>query len=473
MNFKVLISVIFAAVIMVAGCSDDETTNGAGGSGGEGGGGDPATVDCDALPNWDAYVVENAPATATDDCTGETFMSGDNNAQRLNARLENADPGDVICMAADTYEMEDTIAISLVEGLTLKGTGPSPDDTLLNFGGPGTGKGIFVQKDNVTIENLWVRNTGDNGIEMDGTTGGVYRKTHVSWTNADQELNGPYGIYPTNSEDVLVEYSQATDAADAGIYLGKSGWADDTTDGGILRYNITARNVAGFEVENSLDVVAHDNLVANNTGGLMPLQQPGAAGGGATPSNTNILMENNRVWCNNHENFATTGAVQIIPVGTGLLILGGDGIEVRNNDVQGNDTIAVAVIGNAFTCDAAGADCPPFSYVDYNPYTVNIFAHDNYFLNNGTNADTESDFFLVFDLLNIGTEEAPTEDVLWDGYIAEGDDDPNVCLGEDFTGTYRDITDNACQGSENLPIFAQCIATNSTTSTDGRLCSPN
>jgi len=474
MNFKVLITVILAAAIIVMGCSDDETTNGTGGSGGQGGSGNPPAVDCDALPNWDAYAVENAPPTATDDCTDPVFMPGDDAAARLNTRLENADPGHVICMAAGTYEMDRQISISLVSDLTLKGTGASPDDTLLSFGGPGTPKGIFVQTDNVTIENLWVRDTGDNGIEQDGTTGAVYRKVHVSWTNDNQEDNGPYGIYPTNCEDALVEYSQATDASDAGIYMGKCGWGDGSPGGGTLRYNIAARNVAGFEVENSKDVVAHDNLVVNNTGGLMPLQQPGAAGGGATPMNTGVLMENNQVWCNNGENFATTGAVQIIPVGSGVLMLGGNGVELRNNDIQGNDTLAIAMVSNAFTCDAAGEDCPPYDdFPEYNPYTENLYVHDNYFLNNGTNADTESDFFLVFDLLNIGTPDSPTEDVLWDGYIREGNDSPNVCLGEDFAGSYRDITDNACQGSENLPVFAQCIATNSTTSTDGRLCSPN
>ena len=471
MNFKVLISVIFAAVIIVTGCSEE--TKGTGGSGG-GGGGNPPAVDCDALPNWDAFAVENAPPTATDDCTGEVFMSGDNNAQRLNTRLEEAAPGDVICMAEGTYQMEDTISISRVHTLTLKGIGASPDDTLLNFGGPDTGKGIFVQTDSVTVENLWVRDTGDNGIEMDGTTGGVYRKVHVSWTNDNQELNGPYGIYPTNCEDALVEYSQATDAADAAIYMGKCGWGDESTDGGILRYNITATSVAGFEVENSLGVVAHDNLVVNNTGGLMALQQPGATAGGATPSNSEVLMENNRIWCNNGENFATTGAVQIIPVGTGVIMLGGQGVEIRNNDVQGNDSLGFAAVSNAFTCDAAGEDCPPYAeFPEYNPYVEDLYVHDNYYLNNGTNADTESDFFIVFDLLNYGTPEMPTPDVLWDGYIAEGGDDPGICLGEDNTASYVDLTQNECQGSINLPTFADCIAKNNTTDTAGRLCSPS
>jgi parallel beta-helix repeat protein len=540
MNFKVLISAVLASLIAVVGCDSSSTgtggTAGNGGSGGEAGmsggggsGGVPATVDCDALPNVEVYAVQNAPATATDDCTDPIFMPGADAAQRLNTRLENADPDDVVCMAEGTYDMADTIAISLVTGLTLKGIGDSPDDTILAFGGPGTGPGIFVQKDDVTIENMWVKNSGANGVEQDGVSGSVFRKLHVSWddfcagpdalANCDQDcmntegcgherllcvdrfcdadsntpgdvcttdaqctngtclpgvcignqgLNGAYGIYPTNCEDTLVEYSQASNASDAGIYIGKCGWLDDSTDGGIVRYNIASGNVAGLEVENCLDVIAHDNLVIDNTGGLMPLQQPISAD---RPANTGVLMENNQVWCNNHRNFATTGVVQIIPVGTGLLNLGGQGVEIRNNDIQGNDSIGLAIVSSSFTCDAAGADCPPYSY-EYNAYAEDIYVHDNYFLGNGTNVDEQSDFYLVFQIVGAGTPENPTEDVLWDGNIRPGNDDPGICLGADNTASYRDLTQNQCQMPESDPAFAACIGANTTTDTTGRLCDP-
>jgi hypothetical protein len=204
-----------------------------------------------------------------------------------------------------------------------------------------------------------------------------------------------------------------------------------------------------------------------NTGGLMPLQQPISA---ERPANENVLMENNRVWCNNGENFAVTGIVQIIPVGTGLLVLGGKGIEVRNNDIQGNNSLGLAIVSSSFTCDAAGEDCPPYSY-DYNAYAQNIYAHDNYFLNNGTDADTEGDFGPLFSLLEMGTPENPTPDVLWDGNIAPpGTEDPGICLGTDFSGTYVDLTNNQCQMPANSGAYISCVIENRTTSTAGRLC---
>ena len=203
-----------------------------------------------------------------------------------------------------------------------------------------------------------------------------------------------------------------------------------------------------------------------NTGGLMPLQQPISE---ERPANTGVLMEDNKVYCNNGKNFAETGVVQIIPVGTGLLNLGGQGVEIRNNDVQGNDSLGLAIVSSAFTCDAAGADCPPYSY-EYNPYAEDIYAHDNYFLNNGTNAQPTAEFGIIFDLLDIGTPENPTPSVLWGGSVAPDVTDPGICLGADYDGTYIDLTNGQCTELGNIPLYGACIFDNNTTSTEGRLC---
>lgn len=523
MNFKVLISAALVSLIALAGCSSSESGpggsggtageggeggGGAAGEGGEGGeGGTPVAINCDTdLPDPSTYVVDDVfgdlvPDTPSDDC-GENFAPGENDAGRLNALIDGIGVDGVICMAPGTYTMDDQISVSRAPGLTLKGTGASPDDTVLVFGGPGSGIGIFVQNNDVTVENLWVKNTGANGIEQDGTNGSVFRKVHVSWDDfcdqdsapencgqncaedsdcddsllacgpegtciGDQGKNGAYGIYPTNCENTLVEFSQATSASDAGIYIGKCGWLDDETTGGLVQYNIAANNVAGLEVENCLDVIARDNLVFGNTGGLMPLQQPISEN---RPANTGVLMEDNRVWCNNGKNFAETGVVQIIPVGSGVVSLGGQGVEMRNNDIQGNGSYAIALVSSSFTCDAAGADCPPFSY-DYNPYAQDIYVHDNFMLDNGTNADLQSDFGLIFFILGYGSEDNPVPDVLFDGNLAIDRPDPGICLGSDYEGTYVDLTQNRCRDAAgNQDDYAACLIENATEDTTGRLC---
>ncbi len=493
MNFKVLISGIFACLLAVTACSSDDGNNGSGGSagsagsGGAGGGasgicdtgfgGFPA-ADCDNLPDLTGYVVgdfyDSVPATPNDDCT-ELFEGSDSNAADLNILLNNADRGAIICIAEGTYEMEATLTVPIPE-LTLKGIGDSPDKTVLNFGGPGTGKGILVQQNDVTIENMWVKNTGDNAVQQEAVTGSVFRKLHVSWdiNGENMSLNGAYALYPTDCEKTLVEYNQLQGASDAGIYVGKCGWGDDTTDGGIVRYNVVHENVLGLEVENSLDVVVHDNTMLNNAAGLLSLTQPISV---EKPSNTNIIWYDNNSYCNNHPNFAATGVAQIAPPGSGAIVYSGDGQELCNNRFQNNVTAGILIISNYFVCQLEPpTDCNvPDGYI---PYPQNIYTHDNYFAGNGT--DPQGQFALIFELLGVGTPEKPVEDVFWDGYVYPGapNGDPGICLGADNTASYRDVTQDMCQDvdctglSKDLcqAAIIGCGVTNTTTETTGRLC---
>jgi len=373
------------------------------------------------------------------------------------------------------YIMEGTVTVP-IPGVTLKGIGASPDDTVLNFTGPGSGKGILVQADNVTIENMWVKNTGDNSVQQEQVTGSVFRKLHVSWdVNGDNmSLNGAYALYPTDCDDTLVEYNQLQGASDAGIYVGKCGWDDDTTEGGVVQYNVVHENVLGLEIENSLDVVVHDNTMVNNTAGLLSLQQPISV---LKPSNTNIIWYDNNSYCNNHPNFAATGVAQIAPPGTGALIYSGDGQELYHNRFQNNDTGGVLIISNYFVCQIAPpTDCTrPDEYV---PYPLNIYVHDNYYDGNGTNP--QGQFAPIFLALGVGTPENPVEDVFWDGYIYPGapDGDPGICLGADNTASYHDASSNACQDVDCSMVTPEvcpaliigCLAGNDTTDTAGRLC---
>ena len=149
MNFKVLIGAIFASTIIVAGCSSESGSGGTGGNGDGGNGGDAKaerrrrhwrqSSRSTATPTFPTprptsstttSVEGNIPETTTDDCTGETLRCRPRERARpdLNVRgSRTPSPGDVICMAPGTYEMEhDHQASQLVsEGLTLKGTGAS------------------------------------------------------------------------------------------------------------------------------------------------------------------------------------------------------------------------------------------------------------------------------------------------------------------------------------------------------------
>ena len=313
-----------------------------GGSGGTGGGIVPKT--CDDIPDTTNYIVPNAPPTSSEDCDDTVTATGDNDHEAIITAIVLAGSNAVVCLEAGEYDMGGTIDITIDPGLTLKGIGGSPDDVVLDYYGDNDngcrgGKGISVSVNNVTIENMWLKNTCENAVEQRNVDGSVMTKVRVSWddrcvgpralancgqpcvplicdNNSDNSgdvctsdndcppndglpddrgvcadaacsngnsmdvrlicvnevcvnnmtANGAYGLYPTDCQNTLVEYCQVQGASDAGVYIGKC-------DTGFVENNVAYENVAGLEVENSLNVDASNNELFDNAGGLLALQQ--------------------------------------------------------------------------------------------------------------------------------------------------------------------------------------------------------
>jgi len=470
MNLKVLISAIFASLIAVVGCSSDSNGGsagsggdaGSGGSAGEGGSGGVPSVPkgCDDMPDTSSYIVPNAPPTATDDCDITLDPTGTNDhAQIIDALVDNDLTNKSLCLGVGTWDMGGTIGITDDPGLTLKGIGPSPDDVVLEYadenGDCRGAKGISVGVDDVTIENMWVRNTCENAVEQRDTDGSVMRKVRVSW-NGDPETgepitaNGAYGIYPTDCQNTLVEYCQVQGASDAGIYIGKC-------TGGLVENNIVYENVG---------VDASNNSAFNNVGGVFALQQDIAETD--MQSNTDVRLFDNESYCNNHVNFAKTGsAVSGIPVGSGIINLAGDGVEVFGNIVTDNLTFGIGLASNILFCQLGNeGDCPPYSE-GYDPYVRNYYVHDNLFTNNGT--DPQGDLGTIFTLLGL----TPVADVAWDGYKETPETDAGICLGTDAEAAASIVVfGDACQAAANEGEFVACVAANQPTDQEPYLCEP-
>ncbi len=521
MNFKVFISVIFAAAIAVAGCSESSGesgtagtggngTGGAGGDGGQGGGGGDPIVPktCDDVPEVTGYIVEGAPATATDDCTIALDPTGtDDHIQILNALVDNDLTDGTLCLGEGTWDMGGTIGVTDDPGITIKGIGASPADVVLEYadenGDCRGSKGINVGVNDVTVENLHVKNTCENGVEQRDTDGSIMRKVMVSWDgrcerpnppgncdaacsnteDCDDErlvcstqlvggtegtcvgnmtLNGAYGIYPTDCSNTLVEYSQVQGASDAGIYIGKC-------TGGLVENNIIYENVAGLEVENCVEVDASNNTAFDNVGGVFALQQDIS---GDMQSNTDVRLFENESYCNNHPNFAKPGsAVSGIPVGTGLLSFAGDGVEIFDNVITDNLTLGIGMASNILNCQVAGSDCPP--YTDgYDPYVKNNYIHDNLFTNNGT--DPQGIFGTLFNILGFGVPGTPVPEVVWDGYMEQASD-TGLCLGADADAAATVlIIGDVCQTpiDPELAEYIDCATNNNSTDQTPYLCTP-
>ena len=489
MNFKVLISAILASLIAVVGCSSD-SDGGAAGSGGDAGsggsagdagsggsGGAPSVPKgCADIPDTSSYIVPNAPPTATDDCDITLNPTGTNDhAQIIDALVDNDLTNKSLCLGVGTWDMGGTIGITDDPGLTLKGIGPSPDDVVLEYadenGDCRGAKGISVGVDNVTIENMWVRNTCENAVEQRDTDGSVMRKVRVSWdgdpeTGEPITANGAYGIYPTDCQNTLVEYCQVQGASDAGIYIGKC-------TGGLVQNNIVYENVAGLEVENCVGVDASNNSAFDNVGGLFALQQTIS---GDMQDNADIRVFDNESYCNNHENFAKEGsAVAGIPVGTGILSFAGDGVEIFGNQITDNQSLGIGLASNVLNCQINGDDCPDSegNYPPgYNPYVKNNYVHDNAFTNNGT--DPQGDFGDLFKILGFGVPGTPVPEVVWDGYKEAPDADSGNCLGTDAAAAASILViGDACQDlTLDLPGYIGCALANNSTDQTPYLCEP-
>lgn len=506
MNSKLLTTLVLTATLSVFGCSDGGETGGTGGSGAAGGsggsgaaggsGGSGGVVEpkgCDDMPDTTAYIVPNAPATSSDDCDQTLSATGDNDHAQILTAIITAGSNGVICLNAGEYDMGGTIDITTTPGLTFKGIGDSPDDVVLDYaddaGDCRGAQGISVSVDNVTIENMWVKNSCENAVVQRNVDGSVFRKVRVSWDGEPRTENGAYGIYPTDCTNTLVEYCQTQGASDAGVYIG-------LCDGGLIQHNVIYENVAGLEVENSQNVDVLNNEIFDNTGGLLALQQDIS---GDKQSNGKVRMFDSQVYCNNRENFAQPGsAVSGIPVGTGGISFGGDGIEFFGNLFTDNLAFGLGLASNILTCQVANSDCPPYSD-GYDPWVKNVYVHDNLFTNNGTMPT--GDFGSLFNILGFGGPgQPPVPDVVWDGYTnlaCDGDsdnageicfsdddcmngacarvgDDPGICLGTDAAAAATILTiGDPCQDlSLSFGDYVTCAIDNSSTDQTPFLCAP-
>jgi len=295
------------------------------------------------------------------DYTLVELAAGDDLEVRAQEALINAQPGTVVQLPAGTYDFTGELSIS-VDGIVLRGTGMEvPGGTVLRFDQQRSGgQSISVSSNAFVIEDLAVENSPGDAIKVRGTNGATFRRVRVEWTNGPDTNNGAYGLYPVQTRNLLIEDNIVRGASDAGIYVGQS-------ENIIVRRNFVYENVAGIEIENSSFADVYDNEATANTGGILvfELPSPPVTGGEQT------RVFNNLVYDNNTPNFAREGnIVGTVPAGTGVMILATDEVEVFDNTITGNDSVAVAIV--SYYIEDVGVN-----RLSYDPVPVKIFVHDN------------------------------------------------------------------------------------------------
>ena len=273
----------------------------------------------------------------------------------IQSAVKEASPGDLIRVYPGTYTENvyiDKDNISL-QGVVINGEWPTLD------GKKEINDAFLYSGNGILIENFKIINYKGNAIMGQAGNNFIIRNNWIIDT-------GVYGIFPQYGKNGLVEHNVLSKIADAAIYIGMC----DNVD---VLHNEVFDNVAGIEIENSRHCLVENNYAHNNTGGLLAFVTPGLP----IKTTFDVILRNNFVVNNNHENFGAPGStVAGIPPGTGILIMAADDVIVENNIITGNNNTGITIVDLA-----TGAPKANDPNSEGNPDRVVIL--DNIMFNNG------------------------------------------------------------------------------------------
>ena len=340
---------------------------------------------------------------------------------RLQGRLIEAVPGDVIQLEEGVYELRRQLDI-VADNITIRGRGSNK--TILSFKRQNTGgQGIEATGNNFVLEGLAVEDTAGNAIKVNGAKNVTFRDIRTEWTGPALASNGAYGLYPVQCDNVLIDNCAAIGASDAGLYVGQCRNV-------IVRSSRAERNVAGIEIENTINADVYDNVATNNAGGILVFDLPGLP----QKSGRNVRVFRNRVIANNHVNFAAAGnMVATVPSGTGIMVMATDRVEVFNNQIQGNQTSSVSIVSFLVTGKKV-------KDAEYDAIPETVFVHHNRISGGGTNPQGE----MREQLIAVLGEHFP--DILYDGIVnplrfVDGQLPPElgVCIRDNGDATFANF----------------------------------
>ncbi|QSP95804.1 right-handed parallel beta-helix repeat-containing protein [Marinobacter salinisoli] len=318
---------------------------------------------------------------------GAIMLPAENLTQAAKEAFITAESGDVIVFPEGRFQINDTLLFdgdtdgdgTSIKGITIMGYGK--EKTILDFAESDGGDGIFVQNGvDIEIRDIGVYEAPNNAIKLKDTSGIIIDDVATVWEGELNSGNGAYGLYPVECDNILIEDSYVRGSADAGVYVGQS---HDI----VVRRNIAEENVAGIEIENSMNADVYDNIATGNTGGILVFDLP--IGGERYGSNVRVF--DNLVEGNNTDNFANTSdsaaGVHIVPPGTGVIVLSTPDVEIYNNIISDHDTLSVAISSFLLADENLLTDSSydPIIASGWQPVPRNINVHDNNISISGTN----------------------------------------------------------------------------------------
>ena len=357
-----------------------------------------------------------------------TIKPGPNAQENVQKAMIEARNGDRIQFTEGTFEFTGTLTMDSQSEIVLQGRGR--DKTILSFESQSAGgDGILVSNsDNIIVRDLTIRDTIGDALKFNNSDHIVMVRVGAEWSGEPSSENGGYGLYPVNSSNIIIDDCYVYGASDSGIYVGQSTKA-------IVRNSLAEGNVAGIEIENTVDADIYDNTVRDNSAGILVFNLPGLSMNGyRTRVFDNSISDNMR------GNFAETGSiVSEVPAGTGILVLSTDEVEIFGNTLEGNNVMGTTV-GSYLTMVALGL-FPEITDMDYEPYPGSVYIHDNsYSRSNIYPPSEEQSYFGNLLVSSFNGQSMPVPDIILDGFLDQQQlPSGSICLERNDGSTFVNL----------------------------------
>ncbi len=301
------------------------------------------------------------------------------NAQNIESEFQKllitAKPGQTFHLPEGKFAFNRSLSLNDTPGISIIGAGKGK--TILDFKGQIEGaEGILIKNvKDLKLIGFTVSDSKGDAIKVQGCTNVTMRDLETTWTGGQLATNGAYGLYPVSSTNVIMEDCEASYAMDAGIYVGQS-------TNVVVRNNYVHHNVAGLEIENTINGEVYGNRAIGNTCGMLIFDMPDLP----QANGDRIKFYDNFMEANNSLNFAPKGMiVSTLPPGGGMYIMSHSNIDVSNNVIKDHNTFGIAVNSWLITGN-------PFESPEFDPYSTNIDVHNNQISGGNNLMDNTSEF---------------------------------------------------------------------------------